>query len=86
MSSMSCQSVEQLGKRTHIDILTLKSSYHYHITYHIVIFHSVSLLFLQDGEIMNAANAIDDDEVDNAWKTMQQQTAVKGHTWADYSQ
>ena len=29
---------------------------------------------------MNAANAIDDDEVDNAWKTMQQQTAVKGHS------
>lgn len=47
--------------------------------------HSASLLFLQDGEIMNTANAIDDEEVDTTWKTMQQQTAVKGHTWADYS-
>lgn len=57
------------GKESHIDIEII-------ISYFIV---SV-FFFLQDGEIMNAANAIDDDEVDNAWKTMQQQTAVKGHS------
>ena len=32
----------------------------------------------QDGEVLQAANAIDDDEMDETWKAMQQQAGIKG--------